>query len=870
MSTGKHPQLAKKLSRLYSLCINPSINNNAALAKHLGISRQAISKWVHGSDTTVGNCIPHRQIREVAATFSIEPYWFSLELGDFGEKLELKLEPEPEQGTTVVEKISLSSLPITGLQLYGRDSEIDALERAWHEQSINCLEIVAFGGIGKSSLVNSWLSRLDKVNYSGARRVYCWSFCGQGSGSEAISSGDLFIEQALEWFGDKHPEQGTPWAKANRLANLIREARTLLILDGLEPLQYPPGPRQGEIETPALSLLLRELAANNNGMCLVTSRMAIAELADFNDGRIKSLHLDRLNNADGVQLLTEMGVRGDEHDMQEAVEAYSGHPLCLSLLAGYLLVVHDGAVSNFRGLDSLTTIQTFNSHAGSIVRAYLRWFESSSEISLLNLLGLFDRAIAIDDVKALVESEVINGLTEDLIRLSESQWSYAVKKLEDANLISKFKRGGLTMIDCHPLVRDFLNQRLKLENAEVWRQGNRMIFTFLQSTAIENPSTMMQLEPLFRAVVHGTRAGLFEESFQLYFERIKRKQFSIFTEGSHHADQSCIRAFFRRPWSEPVEQLSESASFYLLSCAAANLIYLGKIDAAIAPSIQSIRWFQRNARWIEAAVTSGPLISMLIAAGRLRDARAQWNRVQESVQHAGNVVLDSTSASIGAYLSFLEGKHDSAKRLFEEAESILNRSNPECEIVCPTISAYYCKYLLEIGETTEALERALLTLHWREENSWQVTIDTTSLLVSDLQILGLIYLQLNDLQNASRYLNRQVDLLKTANEWLYLPSGLIARAKLYMATDEFKLAQQDLSDASAIARTTGAQFSEGEASIDLAELALMTGELQSGQMYIRKAKDIEGMEDYSPLAARLHSLESRLFPNRQPELNSRA
>lgn len=866
MSSSKHPHLAKKLSQLYISCINPSVSSNASLAKHLGISRQAISKWVHGSETSAGNHIPHSQILEVAAAFGMEPHWFGLELGEFGEKLGQKL--EPETAAPQLEKISLSSLPNTGLNLFGRNAEIDALDRAWHEQETNCLEVVAFGGVGKSSLVNSWLSRLDKLNYSGAKRVYAWSFYWQGLGSDVISSGDLFIEQALEWFGDESPERGTPWAKANRLADLIRESRTLLILDGLEPLQYPPGPKQGEIENPAVSLLLRELAANNNGLCIITSRLSIAEFSSFSDGRTQSLHLERLSTGQGVQLLSALGIYGDEKELRSAVEVYSGHPLCLSLLAGYLSVVHDSNISHFKELNSLLDIQSFSTHASNIVQAYLRWFDTSLEISLLNLLGLFDRGIALGDVQALVASESVTGLTEELAGLSKTEWSYGIQKLVDANLISISKRDGSTIIDCHPLIRDFLNEHLRMEKPEVWMQGNRMIFNFLQQGAIENPKSMVELEPLFRAVIHGTRAGLIEESFQLYFERIKRKQFSIFTEGSHHADQSCIRTFFRRPWIEPVSDLSESAGFYLLSCAAANLIYLGQIDEAIEPSILSIQGFQKNERWFEAAATSAPLVSMLIAAGRLQDARQKWNSIQDSVEMTNNEVVKAVSISVGAYLSFLEGDLREAGKLFEDSEKILNKGAPDSDLACPTISAYYCKYLLDIGETDRALERALLTLEWRKTHSWQVAVDTTSLYATDLMVLGLIYLKLDDLENATHYLSKAVELFKAGNEWLYLPSGLIGRAKLHMANTDYAAGQQDLVEAVAIARNTGAQFSEWEAEISLAELALQTGNTSLGQSCFQRALEIEGMESYKYYFSKLEALKAQLYTARGKELTS--
>lgn len=826
---NKHPHLAKKLSRLYSSYINTSVNSNATLAKHLGISRQAISKWTNGSDTSLGNSIPNSQIHKVAELFGLEPYFFSLGLDDFQLKLEQKLELPLDGAQARPEKLSLSLLPITDLHLIGRTDEIESLNKAWQNPKTNCLQIVAFGGMGKSSLVNSWLSQLDKKNYSGAERVYGWSFYLQGTGREVTTSGDIFIEQALQWFGDEMPTEGTPWSKANRLANLIRETKTLLILDGLEPLQYPLQPKQGAIENPAVALLIRELAANNNGLCVITSRISVRDLLAFDDGRIQTLQLKSLQPDDGIALLRNMGIVGDQADMEAAVAEYFGHPLCLALLGGYLKVVHDNNIAHFRTLNLLADEEAHGGHASKIVRAYLNWFGGSFEKSLLNLLGLFDRGISLHDIKLLVITETIPGLTEELSGLSSVQWSYALKGLDDANLISVDNRDSQLVIDCHPLVRDFLRQHTQIEHPDIWYKGNSLIFRYLQDLVVEKPNTMVELELLFRAVVHGSRAGLYVEAFELYFERIKRKQFSMFNEGSHHADQSRIRSFFTKPWTSPVPQLSESAGFYLLSCAAANLIYLGGIEEAIEPSMLSIQWFQKNDNWFEAAMTAGPLISMLIAAGRLPEARKQLQDNLESVEKADNPVLTAVALSIDAYLCFLEGDSESAGQLFERAELVLNKTDPDCAVACPTISSYYCKFLLESGEKEKALQRALQTLEWRESGAWQVTIDTTSLHATDLMVLGLIYLELGNFTQSERHLNHQVELLKAANEWLYLPAGLISRAKLHLLSSRFLEAQQDLEEAQTIAKKTGALFSEWEASIALAELSLKTGKVRTGQ-----------------------------------------
>jgi hypothetical protein len=71
------------------------------------------------------------------------------------------------------------------------------------------------------------------------------------------ASADQFIAVALRDFGDPDPDAGSPWDKGERLACAIQRQRTLLILDGLEPLQYPPGAQEGRLKDPGLQVLGR-------------------------------------------------------------------------------------------------------------------------------------------------------------------------------------------------------------------------------------------------------------------------------------------------------------------------------------------------------------------------------------------------------------------------------------------------------------------------------------------------------------------------------------------------------------------------------------------------------------------------------------
>src|SRR6516164_2182073 len=109
-------------------------------------------------------------------------------------------------------KISLARLPVTGSDVFGREEDIAFLEDAWANQQVNVVTIVAWGGVGKSALVNHWLRRMAAENYRSAQLVFGWSFYRQGT-SGGTSSADEFVDAALVWFGDPDPRIGTAWEK---------------------------------------------------------------------------------------------------------------------------------------------------------------------------------------------------------------------------------------------------------------------------------------------------------------------------------------------------------------------------------------------------------------------------------------------------------------------------------------------------------------------------------------------------------------------------------------------------------------------------------------------------------------------------------
>ena len=194
------------------------------------------------------------------------------------------------------QKVSLAKLPTTSPDLFGREDELALLDasldrRHQHPQP---------GGLGRRgqdrarSTAGCWT--WAKTTTAAPALVYGWSFYSQGAAEGRQTSADLFIDAALGWFGDPDPDAGSPWDKGERLADLVCRQRTLLVLDGLEPLQNPPGHVAGEgrLKDPGLESLLKNLARHNPGLCVISTRLPVADLDGFISNGVQRIDLDHL------------------------------------------------------------------------------------------------------------------------------------------------------------------------------------------------------------------------------------------------------------------------------------------------------------------------------------------------------------------------------------------------------------------------------------------------------------------------------------------------------------------------------------------------------------------------------------------------
>ena len=351
--------------------------------------------------------------------------------------------------------------------------------------------------------------------------------------------------------------------KGRRLAQLVGERRALLILDGLEPLQYAPtSPTPGELKDQGLAALLKGLAATSHGLCVVTTRYSIPDLRAFWQTTAPEVKLLRLSTAKPAwRCSRSLGVKGTPKEFEKLVEDVQGHALTLNLLGTYLRDAHAGDIRK-RDLVKLeeADAEEQGGHAFRVMDAYVKWFESEGEkgkraLAVLRLLGLFDRPATADCLGALLKAPAIPGLTEPLVGMSEAQRNLAFSRLEAAKLltVNRDAAGALVSLDAHPLLREYFARQLRTQQPEAWRAAHRRLYEHLCATTKEGDQpTLEDLQPLYQAVAHGCQAGLQQEACdEVYRDRIQRGN-----EALQHEQTRRVRFRFgsrrlllRAPWS---------------------------------------------------------------------------------------------------------------------------------------------------------------------------------------------------------------------------------------------------------------------------------------------------------------------------------
>ncbi len=339
-------------------------------------------------------------------------------------------------GVLPAEDFDISRLPRPSAELVGRVDKLQQLDAALSDSLIHLAVLEAGGGVGKSALSFAWLKAMQP-DYHGYDKVFAWSFYSQGSHDTQTSSAEFF-QAALPFLGYQQDVPQEDVEKGRALAKRLNGQTVLLILDGLEPLQHPPQVLAGELKDTGLRAFFDELYAQGAaGLVLVSSRQPIVELEEWDAAHYRRLPLETLPTADGVRLLTNLGVNGAAQDLQAACEDLGGHALALVLLGKLLKQRFNGRVERRDGLPPLWEEPKKGGHALRVLKFYETHLHAEAErtgLVLMSLLGLFDRPMGLLERDALLKNAEIAASLRDLDDLA---WQRLEQQLEQAGLLLK-------------------------------------------------------------------------------------------------------------------------------------------------------------------------------------------------------------------------------------------------------------------------------------------------------------------------------------------------------------------------------------------------------------------------------------------------
>jgi tetratricopeptide (TPR) repeat protein len=714
--------------------------------------------------------------------------------------------------------------------------------------------------VGKSALVNRWLATLREAGWPGAERVYGWSFYSQGT--DRLSSSDAFIDAALRWFGDPDPTQGSAWDKGERLAALVAKTRTILVLDGLEPLQWGPGVEHGKLKDQAVCALVKELGAQNQGVCLITTRIALTDLEALGGPHgVAALDLDHLSAEAGAELLAAHGVKGPPAELRDAAREYDGHSLALTLLGSYVRKAHKGDVRRRALIPPLA-----GKPAHRMMATYERWFAGKPELAVLRMLGLFDRPATGEEIGALRAEPAVVGLTDTLAGVGEGGWNEAVTTLRDVGLLARAEEPD-ERVDAHPLVREHFGQQLRREQPEAWREGHRRLYEHLRKTAKERPDTIEEMAPLYAAVVHGCQAGKNQEALlDVWWKRIRREDehFSLKKLGAFGSEVAMLSAFFDPPWERLAPGLTEPAQAAVLNSAGHALQALGRLPEATGLVRLGLERNIAQEAWTNAASVASCLSDLLQARGELSEAMAQARRSVQLADKSGDAFQRMGTRTTLAAALHATGLREDAAAQFEEAERMQKAWQPAYPRLYSFPGFQYCDLLLDQGRDAEVRERAAQSLAWVDCNHGLLSIALDHLSLGRGHLLAAQRTLAGDLAAAASHLQQAVDGLRRAGAQDMLPLGLLARAALHTHTGALPAARHDLDEALALATRCGFRLHLADAHLGLARLALAESSPTAAAVHLAAARAVITATGYHRRDGELAALEAAIPPPPPP------
>jgi hypothetical protein len=343
-------------------------------------------------------------------------------------------------------------------RFFGRAAELALLDAALAGGEPSVAALVGSGGQGKTAIVQYWLEQLLSRD-ARPDGVFLWSFY---RGKDA----DLCLRELYAYAaGLAHAADVSASYCVDHLLPILRRGRWALVFDGAEVAQYENGPWRGRFLHPEFGRLLEELASEPlPGVVVLTTRFDLPTLAHRRHARLISLAA--LDAASARELLTSLGVHGEEKALDAVAAAGGRHAKAVELLGSYLTCFHGGDAAALRELPEPPAVEAAGPEELSVARVLAAW-QAALPAEAQDVIAL---ATAFRDppTEARLREYLVSPPAQTLLH---ETWGRAyppftvewtAKQIDDLvhlRLLERVGRygpasaGETPVIDAHPLVR---------------------------------------------------------------------------------------------------------------------------------------------------------------------------------------------------------------------------------------------------------------------------------------------------------------------------------------------------------------------------------------------------------------------------------
>lgn len=692
----------------------------------------------------------------------------------------------------------------------GRDSLLESLSSFWEDDHTLIAGLIGFGGEGKTSIVCSWVYNCllkQRSSLTPPKGIFYWDFYK----SRSI---DKFFEAAMTYLGaaDNTEKIKSAHDRSSLLAGMFLAGKYLLILDGLEILQYQSGEDYGLLQNPDLKDFLTYFASGEHGsLCLITSRAPIIDLIEYIT--YSHINVSRLSDADGRDLLRYFLKKSDsDEQLDQVVARWDGHALTLSLIGAYVRQIHNQDLNELR-INFMEDIAPPSS-----TEAYERYYQRVGRV-----LRRYDEHLSVEE-KGFLESfcafrlPVLQKALDEILKATPSM----VNPLYHYRILRR--NSSKTSYTVHPLIRQHYLSRLKTKPEENKAVNGSIAKYYLGDIAEKNIQdlTLQDLTPVIEAVHHLCEANHYDKARRVLLKHIDYKRNNVLTLqlGAYDTRLKILSEFFPDENLDDMPFGSPSTQYFVLKETGFCLIALGRLREApfffkrgseVAKKTNNINNFIHAYR---------DLASSYVYLGKLADASRAIKAANRAIK-VGNDAdsgVDSEqvfkSLALESWIAHLHGEIERAEEIFAYLEAEQRKKEPSRIYLYGSPGVFQTEHLIRLGDWQKAKVVAEANLEVSKSKRWLERVSRCH------RLIGNLLLDSQDYDDASFHYSKAIEIAREISHRPVLMEALRAQGTFLIYTRELDEARNELNEALKYAIKGGYRISEVNIRTSMAWLLL--------------------------------------------------